>query len=81
MSRLTMPRKYPGKAPRGERRRLCDYCGIPWYQSSLRQDAAGYWACPDDQPGRDTVTLDRLNNAATQVEGGIPITGTVRVIS
>jgi hypothetical protein len=63
-----------------ERRRDCDYCGIKWYMSELRKDAAGFYACPDDQSGRDVVTLDR-QNSATRVEGGIPIQGTVRVIS
>lgn len=76
----TMPRKYSQPAPRGERRHRCDYCGIVWYMSQLRQDAAGYYACPDDQSGRDTVTLNRAN-AAARVEGGLPASGTVRVIS
>lgn len=59
----TMPRKYPSPAPRGEHRRLCDYCGILWYASDLRRDAAGLYACPDDQSGRDVVTLARANQA------------------
>ena len=63
---LTMPRRYPFPAPRGERREYCSYCGILWYRSSLRRDAAGFLACPDDQGGRDTVTLDRLNAAGAQ---------------
>jgi hypothetical protein len=59
----TMPRKYPLPGPRGEHRRMCDYCGIVWYWSDLRRDAAGRWACPDDQGGRDVVTLTRANAA------------------
>lgn len=64
-----MPRRYsalPG--PPGERRVTCDYCGIEWYRSQCRRDPAGFLACPDDQGGRDTVTLNRLNaEAAAQV--------------
>jgi hypothetical protein len=75
-----MPRKYPFPAPKGERRRMCDYCGIFWYQSTMVLDPAGYWACPDDQSGKDVVTLDRMNNAE-RTGGGVPINGTVRVIS
>lgn len=58
---LTMPRKYALPAPVGERRVVCDYCGITWYRSECRRDAAGFLACPDDQGGRDSVTLDRQN--------------------
>lgn len=76
----TMPRQYQGPAPRGERRYPCDYCGITWYMSQLRRDAAGFYACPDDQSGRDVVTLDR-QNATSRNEGGVPVQGTVRVIS
>lgn len=64
MSRLTMPRRYgelPG--PPGERRVACDYCGMTWYRSDLRRDPTGFLACPDDQQGRDVVTLDRANRA------------------
>lgn len=74
----TMPRRYPFPAPRGERRRMCDYCGIVWYQSQLRKDASGFYACPDDQAGRDTVTLDRAN-AQSRNDEGIAVGGTVRV--
>ena len=59
---LTMPRRYPFPAPPGERRATCAYCGMEWYRSSLRRDASGYLVCPDDDEGRDKVTLDRLNN-------------------
>lgn len=61
----TMPRKYgrlPG--PPGERRVVCDYCGITWYRSACRRDMSGLLACPDDQSGRDTMTLDRANAQA-----------------
>lgn len=75
-----MPRRYPFPAPKGERRYRCDYCGIVWYMSQLRKDAAGFYACPDDQSGRDVVTLDRANTTGP-VSSGIPVTGTVRVIS
>lgn len=64
MGRLTMPRKYPLPAPGGERRVFCDYCGIKWYRSEMKRDASGRLACPDDQSGRDAVTLDRANARA-----------------
>ncbi len=59
---------------------MCDYCGIFWYQSALAQDASGYWACPDDQSGRDTVTLNR-ENSQERITDGIPSVGAVRVIT
>lgn len=60
-----MPRRYPNlPGPRGERRVACDYCGCVYYRSSLRRDASGFLACPDET-GRDAVTLDRANAAAT----------------
>jgi hypothetical protein len=52
------------RIPRGERRIICDYCGMTWYRSSMVKDPSGYWACPDDQDGRDGVTLNRLNQQA-----------------
>lgn len=63
---LTMPRRYQGPAPAGERRAECAYCGLTWYRSSMIRDPAGRLACPDDQDGRDEVTLARLN-----AEGGV----------
>lgn len=44
---------------------MCDYCGVYWMRSRMRLDASGYYACPDDQSGRDAVTLSRQN-----AEGG-----------
>ena len=61
---LTKPRKYPFPAPPGEYSTTCDYCGCEWYRSDLRRDASGFLACPDDQDGRDTVTLQRLETEA-----------------
>jgi len=63
---LSIPRQLdaiPG--PAGERRLDCDYCGIKWYRSVCRRDAAGLISCPDCQAdgGRDTVTCDRANAA------------------
>lgn len=64
---LTMPRNYwPLPGPPGERRAVCDYCGITWYRSSMRRDESGFLACPDDQDGRDVVQLNRLNQEAAQ---------------
>ena len=62
MPRLSIPRRYPGRVgPPGERQVECAYCGIKWYRSDCVRDASGYLVCPDDQDGRDTVTLDRAN--------------------
>lgn len=63
---LTMPRRYPGKAPPGERRVSCDFCGIKWYRraSGMYRDASGQLRCPDCADGRDAVTLDRINAEA-----------------
>jgi len=59
----TMSRRYsPTPGPPGERRDFCAYCGMKWYRSQMRRDASGQLACPDDQPGRDAVTLDRINS-------------------
>lgn len=59
----TMTRRYsPTPGPPGERRAMCAYCGIFWYRSQMRRDASGQLACPDDQQGRDQVTLNRLNS-------------------
>jgi hypothetical protein len=43
---------------------MCDYCGVYWYRSKMRLDAAGYLACPDDQKGLDVVSLARGNAAS-----------------
>lgn len=74
----TIARKYsPLPGPPGERRVSCDYCGITWMRSQCRRDAAGFLACPDDQDGRDTVTLDRAN-AAGAAEVRLPRPGMER---
>jgi hypothetical protein len=39
----------------------CHYCQTLWPRSKLRRDAAGFLSCPDEGPGRDSVTLARLN--------------------
>lgn len=43
---------------------MCDYCGCDFYRSQLVRDPAGLLACEDDQEGRDTVTLNRLEAQA-----------------
>lgn len=70
----SIPRRYPQlPGPPGERKVMCDYCGIDWYRSVCRRDAAKLLACPDCQPGRDTVTLDRLNSInSARVRGRRP---------
>lgn len=41
----------------------CDICGVLWPSTKLRKRRDGFWACPDDYPGRDSVTLAELNAA------------------
>lgn len=63
----TMSRHYsPLPGPPGERRAVCDYCGMTWYRSVMRRDPSGMLACPDDQAGRDATTLNRLNSQGTR---------------
>lgn len=81
MSR-TITHKRSHRSPPGDTVRLCSYCGIAWYRSQLRRDASGNLACPDDQKGRDVVTLNEGNAAALanrQLPGqtGMPSDGTV----
>lgn len=59
----TIRQKRSSKSPPGDVIRCCSYCGIPWYRSQLVRDASGNLACPDDQRGRDVVTLDEENLA------------------
>lgn len=63
---ITIGRKWPRSAPRGDAPRRCDYCGVPWRRSLLTKDAAGFYACPDDRKGRDVVTLSKLNAEAAR---------------
>lgn len=50
----------------GDFRSRCGYCGVVWMRSRLIRDRAGLYACPDDQAGRDVVTLSELNAAGAQ---------------
>lgn len=59
----TIGRKWTGS--RGDYQAMCDYCGVQWRRDQLRRDASGKLACPDDQRGRDEVTLSNLNAART----------------
>lgn len=61
---------------------MCSYCGVAYYRSELRRDASGNLACPEDQRGRDSVTLNEGNAAALlsrRLPGqtGMPTDGTV----
>lgn len=57
MGRTVGKRIRPGERARA----LCDYCGALWDRRKLRVDGAGRLVCPDEGPGRDGVTLSRLN--------------------
>ncbi len=57
----TISRHWPKSAPYGDRQSMCDYCGVQWRRSQLARDASGLLACPDDQRGRDVVTLNQGN--------------------
>lgn len=78
----TIGRKRSHRSPPGDTVRACSYCGIPWYRSQLVRDASGNLACPDDQRGRDVVTLNEGNLAwyssrRMPGERGMPADGTV----
>jgi photosystem II stability/assembly factor-like uncharacterized protein len=60
---LTIGRRWPTKKPNGDYQAHCDYCGAMWRRSQLRIDGAGLLACPDEGPGADSVTLDKINAA------------------
>ncbi len=40
---------------------MCSICGVGCARSKLVRKADGMFYCPDCQPGRDAVTLSRLN--------------------
>ncbi len=48
-------------APKGDFESMCSICGVACARSKLRRKADGMYYCPDCQPGRDAVTLSRLN--------------------
>lgn len=78
----TITHKRSHRSPPGDTVKLCSYCGIAWYRSQLRRDASGNQACPDDQKGRDVVTLNEGNAAALANrrlpgQSGMPSDGTV----
>lgn len=56
----TIGRKWP-KDWRGSYAAHCDYCGVRWPRCKLVRDGASRLACPDDQAGRDEVTLNEEN--------------------
>lgn len=55
----TIGRKW--NRPRGDFPATCGYCGVPWPRSRMTRDRAGHLVCPDDQRGRDVVTLSEAN--------------------
>lgn len=62
-----MPRSFLHRnwrfAPRGDFESMCSICGVACARSRLQRKADGMYYCPDCQPGRDAVTLSRLNAA------------------
>lgn len=40
---------------------MCSICGVACARTKLRRKADALYYCPDCQPGRDAVTLSRLN--------------------
>ena len=48
----------------------CDVCGVLWPRAKLKKKRDGLWHCPDDFPGKDSVTLSEGNaNAASRPRG------------
>lgn len=66
----TIGRRWPKRAPKGDFVAMCDYCGANWRRSQLIKDRAGYLVCPDDQGGRDAVTLSEEAAAASVDSSG-----------
>ena len=65
----TIGRRWPRRAPKGDFVAMCDYCGANWRRSLMKRDRSGYLACPDDQGGRDAVTLaEEAADAAMDTE-------------
>lgn len=62
---LTLGRRWPASAPRGDYAAVCDICHARYPRSELVRRADGLLLCPDDAPGRDAQTLDRLNHERT----------------
>lgn len=69
----TISRRWPSTAPRGDFPVECDVCGVPWRRSQMERKPDGTLCCPDDAPGRDTVTLSEGNAAAAaSMHGPLP---------
>lgn len=66
---LTVGRRWPGSAPKGDYACLCDICGVRWRRSQLVEMADGLLYCPDDADGRDPVTLGKLEAANAKQAG------------
>ncbi len=62
-------------APRGDFESMCSICGVACARSRLRKKADGMFYCPACQPGRDAVTLSRLNAQAVIRRQRPPIDG------
>lgn len=62
-------------APRGDFESMCSICGVACARSKLRKKADALYYCPDCQPGRDAVTLSRLNSQYHPVYRRDPMDG------
>lgn len=51
----TVGRHHPRGKPIGTF--TCDTCGVLWHRHEMRRKRDGLWYCPDDYPGKDSVTL------------------------
>lgn len=61
MARSFLWKNWRKGAPRYDYESMCSICGVACARSLLRKKADGLFYCPDCQPGRDAVTLSRLN--------------------
>ncbi len=64
---LTIGRRWPTSAPRGDYAETCQICQVKYRRSQLMRRADGVLVCfgpgtLDDAAGRDASTLDRLNS-------------------
>jgi hypothetical protein len=59
--RVTVGRRWPKSAPRGDSQAICGYCGVQWRRSQLWRDQDGLLVCPDEGPGRSEGELAEAN--------------------
>lgn len=65
----TIGRHVPADKPHGDFVSRCDYCGAPWYRSTLRRDGSGFLVCEPCDTGPDKMTQLRRNAELAEAWG------------